>query len=157
MTAVPLWMVSNIPTANDGCSLTDADTVIPYTPPHPMKGTGFHRYVWLLVEQKDKMDASAIREQLKQVQFDMQHLLNAWSDEDQIALRGLAFHRAAWSSCVSDLYKNGQISAPVLDGSMDNELDATFRCPVPQEPVYGKPIPRSWRTVQRRLYRYAYS
>ena len=116
-----------------------------------------------------KWSKAELVEQLKHCDFDAQQLLENWADdtseskqEFRATLRGLAFHRAAWSPAVTDLYTNGRIHAPPFiaaasqseNGTMVDELGRRL---IEREPIYGRPINRPWRTVQRQLYRYAYS
>lgn len=45
------WLVANIP----GNSLDKGDTIVDYLRPFPLKGTGYHRYVFVLYKQNAKL------------------------------------------------------------------------------------------------------
>lgn len=50
------WCVANI---SDGS--TNGETIVPYLPPAPFKGTGYHRIAFVLFRHKEKIDFSAIK------------------------------------------------------------------------------------------------
>uniref|UniRef100_A0A7E4V3R5 Large ribosomal subunit protein mL38 n=1 Tax=Panagrellus redivivus TaxID=6233 RepID=A0A7E4V3R5_PANRE len=50
------WFVGNIP---DGAKVDSGETVVPYLPPTPYKGTGYHRVAFLLLRHKEKIDFSS--------------------------------------------------------------------------------------------------
>jgi large subunit ribosomal protein L38 len=52
------WCIGNIP---DGQKNDGGETIIPYLPPTPFKGTGYHRIAFILVRHKEKIDLSEIQ------------------------------------------------------------------------------------------------
>jgi len=52
------WLVSNIP----GNKISSGTVISSYMGSGPPKGTGLHRYIFLLFEQKGKIDAAPMNE-----------------------------------------------------------------------------------------------
>ena len=50
------WFVANIP---DGKA--DGETIVPYLPPTPFKGTGFHRIAFVLFRHKERIDFGDVK------------------------------------------------------------------------------------------------
>jgi hypothetical protein len=171
LSATPTYMRVNIPMSSptdDSLAIDDScgDSVLSNIPPHPLRGTGFHRIVWMALEQPERLDIRKLRADMQSTQYDMKKWL---LQSTQYIPRGLAFHRCAWTPAVSDMYKNGQISelssiyqsmqhSPQHDDSQPvvTDVNAEDRVKVLQEPVFGRTIERSWEQVVRRLYRYAF-
>lgn len=165
MIASPFYMVSNA-TVNDD-NIVDSqkgDVILSYVPPHPQKGTGFHRYVWLALQQSSKISPEKVFKQLEQTQWDAKKFLQ----QSEMTPCGCVFHRAAWTPAVSDLYDQGQISEPlcVAKSSLYTpsaptntetlSVDEYWRVKIDKEPVYGKTVDRDWEHVVKRLYKYAF-
>lgn len=95
------WATCNI----SGNQIQNGDTVVPYLPPMPWRGTGFHRLVFALFEQTGEIDAS----QLKQFAGDGGSLLSRSfstrffvSNNEGFQLTSLAWFQAEWDSSVSE-------------------------------------------------------
>lgn len=62
-----LWAVGNLPISINKQTILDpgshdnhtADTWLQYQPPHPQRGTGYHRYLCLLVSHPEKLGSSS--------------------------------------------------------------------------------------------------
>ena len=169
MKALPLWWMANLKSQGQNevrfpsSSEASGGVVLPYTPPHPQQGTGFHRYAWLALEQKDVVDVQEVLVQWNQVQWDVQAFLA--SNSAHYVPRGLCFHRAAWTRAVTDMYVQGQIrvaphvasSLTFVPGKVQPEVaDAEEFVVLKQEPVFGRVAERDWETVVRQLNRYAF-
>ncbi|XP_064598797.1 large ribosomal subunit protein mL38-like [Liolophura sinensis] len=99
------WFIGNIP----GCDVSKGETVCNYLAPFPPKGTGFHRYVFILFQQERKLDFSSekrsenstcLRERTFQtLEFYRQH-------QEQLTPSGLAFFQAEWDESVTDVFRN---------------------------------------------------
>ena len=57
------WLKLNIPAADlmSGIATNDGDSFVRYNPPNPPKGSGPHRYVFILLHQKEKIDENAVK------------------------------------------------------------------------------------------------
>jgi hypothetical protein len=155
MISTPLWIQANVAVTSTGCNMDQGTPVVAYTPPHPQRGTGIHRYVWLALEQSEQCDASAILKSLEDAEWDSVR----WLDhQTSLSPRAMAFHRASWTPVVSSLYANGRVQyAPSIVQSPSNGLmGQDGRVVVEQEPVFGLTIERSWEDVTQRLYKYAF-
>lgn len=129
------------------------ESFLSYVPPHPCRGTGFHRYAWVLCSHETALKKEVVLDALKKAEFDFSKFVNVQGLQS-IELRGLNFFRSAWSEKVSELFTGGLVKEPACysEGVADEE----GRVMIKSEPVYGKTIDRDWETVTRRLYKYAY-
>lgn len=121
MVAAPLWSVVNIPAKDGGLQWDQGETLFDYVPPHPQKGTGFHRYVWLLLEEphtQEVRNRSWWLERWQNANWDAKTLFNSLLDKNEQGEdwkwipKALCFHRSAWTSRVSDLYAQGAVQLP---------------------------------------------
>ncbi|KAF5909073.1 39S ribosomal protein L38, mitochondrial, partial [Clarias magur] len=97
------WLVGNIP-GNYVCS---GDEISHYMPPIPTKGTGFHRYVFILFKQEAIVDFSRDfrpnpcyslqQRSFKTMDFYRKH-------EDVITPAGLAFFQSQWDNSVTSTF-----------------------------------------------------
>lgn len=173
--ASPLWFLSNVKVTKSGIDLKNADEVIQYVPPHPQKGTGFHRYVWLALEQvgPDKITNSNILNELESHRWNMVSFLETFAFNDSpkdpktainFLPRAMVFHRAAHCDIVDKFYTDRKIQIPKYiyeQNSLRKSTDAPEKTSngfvtVTQPPIYGKKINRTWEMVTRRLYKYAF-
>ncbi|XP_055327318.1 39S ribosomal protein L38, mitochondrial-like [Paramacrobiotus metropolitanus] len=97
------WMVSNIP----GGDVAKGETIVDYLQPIPVRGTGFHRYAFLLFQQKDRMDfralkTSELRPTLSARIFRMKEFYRA--RQDDLMPAGLAFFLSEWDESVTDCF-----------------------------------------------------
>ncbi|KAK1794226.1 hypothetical protein P4O66_011118, partial [Electrophorus voltai] len=97
------WLVGNIP----GNAVHSGQEVCQYIAPFPTKGTGYHRYIFLLFKQEVLVDFSSDllpspcyslkKRSFKTLEFYRKH-------EDLITPAGLAFFQSQWDSSVSDAF-----------------------------------------------------
>ncbi|KAI5103515.1 39S ribosomal protein L38, mitochondrial isoform X1, partial [Silurus meridionalis] len=97
------WLIGNIP-ASAMCS---GNEIVPYVAPFPAKGTGFHRYVFILFKQDAVVDFSSemrlnpcysLRERsFKTLDFYRKH-------EDLITPAGIAFFQSQWDNSVTNTF-----------------------------------------------------
>lgn len=82
--------------------VTGGETKLDYVPPHPQKGTKYHRYTIILYEQpnqgQDKVDIHVD----KREGFDVKKLAETHS----LQVRGVSFFREVWDETVSMIYKD---------------------------------------------------
>ncbi|KAF9910063.1 hypothetical protein EC991_007394 [Linnemannia zychae] len=99
------WLIANVSLSATQTELTkeSADVVLPYLPPHPPKGTNYHRYTLLLAEQpnngqdKIQMDAN---------QISRETTLGDLCSHFKLNVKGLTFFRQVWDKDVSRIYKD---------------------------------------------------
>ncbi|XP_031556350.1 39S ribosomal protein L38, mitochondrial-like isoform X2 [Actinia tenebrosa] len=108
------WFVANIP----GNKVSEGDVIREYIPPIPPKGTGFHRYVFCLLRQKDKLNLDKYTPSdssfSSQWTFKLAELLH--DNKDDVTPAGLGFFQAAWDETVSNTYlETLGIAEPVYD------------------------------------------
>ncbi|KAI7865292.1 phosphatidylethanolamine-binding protein [Spinellus fusiger] len=120
------WLVTNMPLSATDSLVKGGDSVLDYIPPHPQKGTKYHRYTLIAFEQpnggKDRLNVDA----MKREHFDAK----AFASNNHLTATGLSFFREEWDASVSTIYKD------ILGTN---------------EPVYGKP-PKPQRYIQRSNY-----
>ncbi|KAF9086046.1 hypothetical protein BGX29_001641 [Mortierella sp. GBA35] len=121
------WLIANVPLSATQTELAKekADVVLSYLPPHPPKGTKYHRYTLLLAEQpnegqdKIQMDAS---------QISRETTLRDLCSHFKLDVKGLTFFRQVWDKDVSKIYKDIlQQNEPVYgkQPKIDELLDET--------------------------------
>ncbi|XP_075418346.1 large ribosomal subunit protein mL38 [Tenrec ecaudatus] len=97
------WLVTNIP----GNKVTDGQETCPYLPPFPARGSGFHRYVFLLFKQGKPIDFSEDARpspcyQLTQRTF---HTFDFYKKhQDSMTPAGLAFFQCCWDDSVTRVF-----------------------------------------------------
>lgn len=83
-------------------STDNANVVLPYLPPHPPKGTQYHRYTLLLAEQpnggQDKVEVQA-------QDVSRESTLRDLCSQYKLNVKGLTFFRQVWDKDVSRIYK----------------------------------------------------
>ncbi|KAK3818173.1 MAG: phosphatidylethanolamine-binding protein [Linnemannia gamsii] len=121
------WLITNVPLSATQTELVkdNADVVLSYLPPHPPKGTKYHRYTLLLAEQpnagqdKIQMDAS---------QISRETTLSDLCSHFKLNVKGLTFFRQVWDKDVSRIFKDIlQQDEPVYGNQpkVDELLDET--------------------------------
>ena len=88
------WVMTNV---SDPSNLASASCAAEYTPAIPLKGTGYHRYVFVLLQQHmgaevDLGSASSVSERFVCVP--------TLISEQKMRLRGLAFFQSTWDKTV---------------------------------------------------------
>ncbi|KAM6951471.1 large ribosomal subunit protein mL38 [Aplochiton taeniatus] len=99
------WLVGNIP----GGAVRLGDELCHYLAPFPAKGTGFHRFVYILFKQEGMMDFqedvrqhpcdSLAERTFKTVEFYRKH-------QDNMTPAGLAFFQTQWDESVTNTFHN---------------------------------------------------
>ncbi|XP_030062169.1 large ribosomal subunit protein mL38 [Microcaecilia unicolor] len=97
------WLVGNIP----GNQVASGEEICHYFPPFPAKGTGYHRYIFILFKQDRSIDFetdlrptpchSLKMRTFKTIDFYRKH-------EDHMTPAGLAFFQCTWEECVTQVY-----------------------------------------------------
>ncbi|KAJ8264155.1 hypothetical protein GJAV_G00145850 [Gymnothorax javanicus] len=97
------WLVGNIP----GCAVGSGEELCHYIPPFPAKGTGFHRFVFLLFKQdalvnfeQDRRSSpchSLKQRTFKTLEFYREH-------QNVITPAGLAFYQCQWDDSVTNTF-----------------------------------------------------
>ncbi|GAB1602361.1 39S ribosomal protein L38, mitochondrial-like isoform X1 [Argonauta hians] len=99
------WFVGNIP----GNQIENGEIICNYLPPFPLRGTGFHRYVFLLYKQSKKLDfSSELRppncKSLEQRTFKNIDFYKKY--EDDLTAVSLQFFQCEWDKSVTQLFHN---------------------------------------------------
>lgn len=99
------WLVGNIP----GGAVQSGEELCHYLPPFPAKGTGFHRYIFVLFKQEGHINFqedvrpspchSLVDRTFKTVEFYRKH-------QDSITPAGLAFFQSQWDESVTNTFHN---------------------------------------------------
>lgn len=121
-----LFYRSNVSLSAASPIVNGGDSILDYVPPHPQKGTKYHRYTVIAYEQpnegQDKVDIKVEGRN----HFDAKKLANAYG----LKPTGATFFRQEWDDSVSKIYSE------VLKQD---------------EPIYGKP-PKEQRYIQKTVY-----
>ncbi|XP_070783105.1 large ribosomal subunit protein mL38 isoform X2 [Enoplosus armatus] len=99
------WLVGNIP----GGAVQAGEELCHYLPPLPARGTGFHRYVYVLFKQEGPINFqedvrpspchSLVDRTFKTMDFYRKH-------QDNMTPAGLAFFQCQWDESVTDTFHN---------------------------------------------------
>ncbi|XP_070708032.1 large ribosomal subunit protein mL38 isoform X2 [Pempheris klunzingeri] len=99
------WLVGNIP----GGAVQAGEELCHYLPPFPAKGTGFHRYIYVLFKQEGPINFqedvrpspchSLVDRTFKTVEFYRKH-------QDNLTPAGLAFYQCQWDESVTNTFHN---------------------------------------------------
>ncbi|XP_032430316.1 large ribosomal subunit protein mL38 [Xiphophorus hellerii] len=99
------WLVGNIP----GGAVQAGEELCHYLPPFPARGTGFHRYVYVLFKQEKPISFqedlhpspchSLVDRTFKTVDFYRKH-------QDDMTPAGLAFFQSQWDQSVTNTFHN---------------------------------------------------
>ncbi|XP_062859692.1 39S ribosomal protein L38, mitochondrial isoform X2 [Trichomycterus rosablanca] len=109
------WLVGNIP----GNALHSGEEICNYISPFPAKGTGFHRYIFVLFKQESIVDFSSDHRpspcySLKQRSFKTLDFYR--KHEDVITAAGLAFFQSQWDESVTSTFHTLlNMKEPVFD------------------------------------------
>ncbi|XP_061665768.1 39S ribosomal protein L38, mitochondrial isoform X2 [Syngnathoides biaculeatus] len=99
------WLVGNIP----GGAVQAGEQLCHYLAPFPARGTGFHRYIYVLFQQggpirfqedlRPSLCHSLVDRTFKTVDFDRKH-------QDSMTPAGLAFFQCQWDESVTSTFHN---------------------------------------------------
>ncbi|XP_035212475.1 39S ribosomal protein L38, mitochondrial-like [Stegodyphus dumicola] len=99
------WFVGNI----KGNELQSGEVICDYLQPFPMRGTGYHRLVFVLYKQDKTIDYSSLKKttpclSLKERTF---KTFNFYKDyQDVLTPAGLAFFQCTWDETLTDFFHN---------------------------------------------------
>ncbi|XP_024913698.1 large ribosomal subunit protein mL38 isoform X2 [Cynoglossus semilaevis] len=97
------WLVGNIP----GGAVQSGEELCPYLQPFPAKGTGFHRYIYVLFKQElrinfqDEVRSSPCHSLVDRT-FKTKDFYRKY--QDHITPAGLAFFQCQWDESVTDTF-----------------------------------------------------
>ncbi|XP_053612666.1 large ribosomal subunit protein mL38 [Plodia interpunctella] len=96
------WMVANIP----GDSVEKGDTIAEYLRPFPLKGTGYHRYVFVLYKQDGHVSYDLPKVIQSSPLEERTFITREWYKQYQDAITpvGLAFFQCDWDQTVRDFF-----------------------------------------------------
>ncbi|KAF9970917.1 hypothetical protein BGZ73_006212 [Actinomortierella ambigua] len=98
------WVMTNVPLSSTQTTVdtSSANVVLPYVPPHPHKGTKYHRYTLLVCEQPNKGQES-ISVSAADISRDSTTFQGLCSKLG-LSTKGLTFFRQIWDKDVSKIY-----------------------------------------------------
>ncbi|KAG0264482.1 hypothetical protein BG011_006646 [Mortierella polycephala] len=99
------WLIANVPLSSTQMDVTkeNADVVLPYLPPHPPKGTKYHRYTLLVAEQPN---GGQDKVQIETSSVSRETTLGDLCAQYQLNVKGLTFFREVWDKDVRNIYEN---------------------------------------------------
>ncbi|GAB6032578.1 hypothetical protein CHUAL_011467 [Chamberlinius hualienensis] len=109
------WFIGNIP----GNDVSKGEIVCDYLQPFPARGTGYHRFVFILYKQQSKIDFSAIQKinpclSLKQRTFKTFDFYS--THQDVLTPASLAFFQSEWDDSVKAVFhKKLNMKEPVFE------------------------------------------
>ncbi|KAJ8896849.1 hypothetical protein PR048_002195 [Dryococelus australis] len=109
------WFVGNIP----GSDISKGDVIWNYLKPFPPRGTGFHRFVFVLYKQEKLLDYSSLKKeqpclQLSERTFRTQDFYR--ERQDVLTPAGLAFFQSDWDPTLTHFYHNTlNVKEPVFE------------------------------------------
>jgi len=71
---------------------------LPYIPPHPPKGTKYHRYTVAVLEQPSQIDVN-------QVKAERVMNVREFVKDYNLTVRGASFFREVWDENVTEIYQ----------------------------------------------------
>ncbi|CAJ0626071.1 11172_t:CDS:2 [Entrophospora sp. SA101] len=86
-----LWLIRNIPLNATKSNILGGQIILPYTPPHPPKGTFYHRYTFAIFEQ---FNNEKILVNNNNVGPNMD--VRSFVEKYKLTLRGATFFREVW-------------------------------------------------------------
>ncbi|XP_003740758.1 39S ribosomal protein L38, mitochondrial [Galendromus occidentalis] len=109
------WMVGNIP----GNDISKGTTLCEYMRPFVPKGSGYHRFAFLLFRQEKEIEFSKHRETIKGTCLRKRtfRTIDFYRGlEDEITPCGLSFFQSDWDDCLVDFFHNELgIKIPVFE------------------------------------------
>jgi phosphatidylethanolamine-binding protein (PEBP) family uncharacterized protein len=107
------WAVANI--SAESASVDDGDTLVDYEPPMPLRNAGEHRYVFLLVAQKNgAIDVDALNDA-----FDGPFSTRTFIERHNLKPRGLSFFQSEYHPELANVYKQQGVEEPFLETEAD--------------------------------------
>lgn len=113
------WMVGNIPSNK----INEGEVLFDYLQPFPPKGTGCHRYVFVLYKQEKKIDYSQLKQsrELNDLRLRTFSTLDFYkARQDDLTPGGLCFFQSDWDSSLHQFYHEVlKIREPVFEYDFD--------------------------------------
>jgi large subunit ribosomal protein L35 len=99
------WLKPNIPLSalSSSAQLANLNTHTPYIPPHPQRGTSYHRYTTLLLPQRFRISVPVLS-QKQRCGFDVRTFIEKYKFEDSKG-GGIHMFREVWNEEVSNIYQ----------------------------------------------------
>ncbi|TGZ61024.1 hypothetical protein CRM22_008199 [Opisthorchis felineus] len=139
------WMVTNLQVCGKD-EPAEGDEIVPYLPPLPYVGTGYHRYVFILYRQDNgRVDFTPLKREKAvgdlrtQRQFSTLEFYRQY--ESQLTPGGLSFFQSSWDPSVRDYYRTVlDVSEPIFE----------IEWPSPRVPPQERfPLANSWNKARR--------
>ncbi|CAG8534491.1 6753_t:CDS:2 [Scutellospora calospora] len=113
------WLITNIPISATKTDISGGTEILQYIPPHPPKGTKYHRYTLGVFEQPDG--------KIETTRMDLSMNVRDFASQYNLKLRGVTFFREVWDKDVSSIYNRLGIHEPIYSKppKVDHYLDIT--------------------------------
>lgn len=108
------WMIGNIPNGD----ISKGDLIVPYLQPFPPKGTGYHRHIFVLYKQEQKLDLSSLKvTEPANLEYRTFSTFDFYREhQDQITPAGLSFFQVNWDDSLTAFYHNIlKMKEPIYD------------------------------------------
>ena len=142
--------LANISLSSQSSELTLSTSHTPYVPPHPQRGTPYHRYVVLLLPQQsptEPIEIPAIPKE-KRLGFDLRRFAEKYGLHGDKG-GGVHMWREIWDPTVSQIYKD-TLSTYLIPHSSSEKVVTMFCITELEEPVFGRaPKPDIYAAVKQ--------
>jgi len=134
------WMVTNI----SGGNVESGDVQAPYLMPLPMRGTGFHRIVFILFKQSKKLNLDAQKLQSSESLSEREFSVKKFHDRYKkfITPTSARFFQTMWDGEVKDKFHELDMSEPVYR----YEVPSKNHVPLKRHPDVGQKKTLLWYT-----------
>ena len=138
----------NIPLSTSGPLKIAADSHTPYIPPHPQRGTPYHRYVSLLLPQASELSIPIIPDDAR-LGFNVREFMSEHSLDGSVG-GGAHMWREVWDEAVSRIYRDVLSELAFLFSPSFWGLRSVSPFVGTEEPRYGRqPKPDPYAEVKR--------
>ncbi|GIY96560.1 39S ribosomal protein L38, mitochondrial [Caerostris extrusa] len=99
------WFMGNI----KGNNLKSGEIICDYLQPFPMRGTGYHRLVFVLYKQNKKIDFSSMKKSIPCLSLEQRTFktFDFYKElQDFLTPAGLAFYQCIWDESLTDFFHN---------------------------------------------------
>ncbi|CAG8645405.1 1314_t:CDS:2, partial [Paraglomus occultum] len=93
-----LWLIVNIPLEATKSTIDGGNIILPYIPPHPPKGTKYHRYTVAVFEQPSQIGVNQVKAERI---MDVREFVKDYN----LTIRGASFFREVWDEEVTKIYQ----------------------------------------------------
>nr|XP_022915739.1 39S ribosomal protein L38, mitochondrial [Onthophagus taurus] len=109
------WFIGNIP----GNNIEKGELVYDYLQPFPPKGTGYHRYIFILYKQDKKIDYKLLKKDGKCLDLEQRTFstLEFYREhQDALTPAGLSFFQSDWDQSLRNFFHNTlNIKEPIFE------------------------------------------